>query len=460
MRAGTNYLRASQKTLERVASTTAWRYTIRNRTFNPIYFVSPPLQISARRISTKSSKIRATTYASQAPLISLITLGTAVSLGTFLYRKSPVDKTKDESVVRLEGLPKGFVSGKGEEILDLSRGVYEVGEEKLLEISKLPRERAKLTSAPEVPPRIERDYPVLLEVPLTTTTEISQLTNAYKYEKWTFDGAVPGPFIRARVGDVVELKLTNKDESGNPHNIDSHAFTGPGGGAALTTTEENDTKTARFGLLYPGLYLYHCAAAPVPVHIANGMYGLMYVQPAEGDLPPVDREYYVMQSEFYHEPPEVEENGRPSSQVEFSYPNALREEPSVVVFNGNESALTRDKPLKAKVNETVRIFFGNAGPNLTSSFHVIGSHFLRVYRDGSVIDPPSRFVSTVGVPPGSAAITDLKMVVPGTYTLVDHALFRLDKGAVGFLNVSGQSRPDIYQSSEPAEPCVGCKLHS
>lgn len=463
MSASTSYLRASQKTFRRAVSTPTWHYPIRNRTFIPICFISPPPRISARRISTNSSTIRATTYASLSPLISLITLGTAVSLGTVLYLNSPVDRAKDESVVPREQFLKGFTHfapGEQEKIPDLPRGIYEVGEDELLEISKLPRERAKLTSAPEVPPPIERDYPVLLEVPLTTTTKVSQLTSQYKYERWTFNGAVPGPFIRARVGDVVELTLTNKDESGNPHNIDSHAFTGPGGGAALTTTEENETKTARFGLLYPGLYLYHCAAAPVPVHIANGMYGLMYVQPAEGNLPPVDREYYVMQSEFYHEPPEVEENGRPSSQVEFSYPNALREEPNVVVFNGNESALTRDKPLKANVNETVRIFFGNAGPNLTSSFHVIGSHFTRVYRDGSVVDPPARSISTVSVPPGGAAITDLKMVVPGTYTLVDHAIFRLDKGAVGFLNVSGKPRPGIYQSSEPPQPCVGCKLHS
>ncbi|KAH7117353.1 Cupredoxin [Dactylonectria macrodidyma] len=166
------------------------------------------------------------------------------------------------------------------------------------------------------------------------------------------------------------------------------------------------------------------------------MYGPMYVQPAEGDLPAVDREYYVMQSEFYHEPPEVLEDGRPSSSVEFSYPNGLREEPNVVVFNGKESALTRDRPLKANTNETVRVFFGNAGPNLTSSFHVIGSHFRNVYRDGDVVYPPARF------------------------TLVDHAIFRLDKGAVGFLNVSEEPRPDIYQSAEPAAPCIGCELHS
>lgn len=328
-----------------------------------------------------------------------------------------------------------------------------------LETTTLPIEQAILTTAPYVPPAITRTHPVLLQVALTTTTKLTQLTAPYKYEQWTFNNTVPGPFIRARVGDVVELTLTNHDRTGNPHNIDCHAFTGPGGGAALTTVEENDSKTARFKLLSPGLFLYHCAAAPVPVHIANGMYGLMYVQPdgseEGGDLPPVDREYYVMQSEFYHEPPEADAGG----VVDFSYPDALREEPSAVVFNGHEAALTRERPLRAAVGETVRVFFGNAGPNLTSSFHVIGSNFERCWRDGDVVSPPGRFVSTVSVPPGAAAVVDMEMVVPGTYALVDHAIFRLDKGAVGYLNVSGKPRPDVYQSVLPPEPCVGCKLH-
>lgn len=336
--------------------------------------------------------------------------------------------------------------------------IYEALQDESLDISELPKELAILTSAPFVPPPITRDYPVLLQVRLSTTTKKAQLTSQFKYEQWTFNDVVPGPFIRARVGDVVDLSLTNLDKTGNPHNIDCHAFTGPGGGAALTTAEENETKRGMFKLLFPGLYLYHCAAAPMPVHVANGMYGLIYVQPEE-DLPAVDREYYVMQSEFYHEPPEILENGRKSSEVEFSYPNAMREEPDVVVFNGSESAMTRDQPLKAHVNETVRIFFGNAGPNLTSSFHVLGSNFKNVYRDGDVVSPPGHFIQTVGVPAGAATIVDMKMVVPGTYAVVDHAIFRLDKGAVGYLNVSGKPRHDIYHSAEPPAPCVGCKLH-
>lgn len=337
--------------------------------------------------------------------------------------------------------------------------VYEALVDEIVDVSSLPREKAIMTSAPHVPPPITRDYPVLLEVPMVTTTKDTQLTSQFKYEQWTFNDMVPGPFIRARVGDVVELSLTNKDATGNPHNIDCHAFTGPGGGAALTTAEENQTKTANFRLLCPGLYVYHCAAAPVPVHIANGMYGLLYVEPADGPLPPVDHEYYVMQSEFYYEPPEVLENGRKSDTVEFSYPNAMREEPDIVVFNGRESAMTRDAPLKANVGETVRIFFGNAGPNLTSSFHVIGSMFKNVYRDGDVVSPPAHYIQTVTVAPGASSIVDLAMVVPGTYALVDHAIFRLDKGAVGYLNVSGNARTDVFDSAAPAEPCVGCKLH-
>ncbi|KAG8412078.1 hypothetical protein J3459_016019 [Metarhizium acridum] len=325
---------------------------------------------------------------------------------------------------------------------------------------KLPVEEARLTTAPNVPPAITRKHAVLLRVPLQTITSLSQVTNQYKYEAWTFNGTTPGPFICARVGDVVELSLTNRDVTGNPHNIDSHAFAGPGGGSALTTAEENETKTGRFKLLCPGLYVYHCAAAPVPVHMANGMYGLMYVQPEEQDLPPVDREYYVMQSEIYHEPPGLDDDGRPLNVVEFSYPRGLREEPNAVVFNGRESALTRDAPLKARVGETVRIFFGNAGPNLTSAFHVIGSHFLNCYRDGDVVSPPARFVGTTSVPPGGTSIVDMKMVVPGSYTIVDHAIFRIDKGAVGFINVSGPQRPDIYVGSLPPQPCVGCKLHA
>ena len=449
----------------------------------------PQLWVAARAVSTDSSQNSA--KVSREDHTRVLAIMTAVGLGALLYwrRPDPIrmdwgnrrkTAASDPTPAPTSGkpVPPGNSAEKPQPVetpeptstgrsisfvaageADTIHKMYEVPFGESLGVTDLPVEEAILTTAPNVPPPITRDHPALVKVPLITTTKLSQLTSVYKYEQWTFNNSVPGPFIRARVGDVVELTLTNKDETGNPHNIDCHAFTGPGGGAALTTAEENETKTARFKLLYPGLFLYHCAAAPVPVHIANGMYGLIYVQPTEETLPKVDREYYVMQSEFYHEPPEVEDDGRPSSVVEFSYPNALREEPNVIVFNGHEAALTRDSPLKAKTGETIRIFFGNAGPNLTSALHLIGSNFMRAYRDGDVLSPPSHFVQTVSVPPGDTLIADMKMVVPGTYTLVDHAIFRLDKGAVGYVNVSGKPRPDIYQSTEPPAPCVGCKLH-
>jgi len=325
--------------------------------------------------------------------------------------------------------------------------------------SMLPIEKAILTVAPNVPPPITRRHPALVKVDLTTDVRKIQLNAKYKYEGWTFNGSIPGPMIRARVGDVVDLTLTNYDTTGNPHNIDCHGFEGPGGGAALTLAGENETKRARFKLLYPGLYVYHCAAAPVPVHVANGMYGLMLIEPENTTLPTVEKEFYVMQSEFYHEPPEII-NGKPSDTVEFSYPQGLTEIPEVVVFNGKESSLTRDAPLKAQCGDRVRIYFGNGGPNLTSSFHVIGGIFEKVFRDGDLVSPPGKFIQTISVPPGGSSVVDLHMVVPGTYTLVDHAIFRLDKGCVGFLNVTGEQRPDIYHSEQAPQQCVGCKLHA
>ncbi|EFW13990.1 copper-containing nitrite reductase [Coccidioides posadasii str. Silveira] len=438
-----------------IQSTSLPREAFSSRGF--VSTVSRSTKIQSRRISTDSSKSSGNKYGNRTKLAFALAVSGFTTTVILLYgghrdavrmdwqpkRKPAVDPTPAPS----SGKPVPLVNP------------YTVLGHEPIDVSKFPVEDAILTTAPNVPPPITRDHPALLRVPLTTTTKLSQLTSVYKYDQWTFNDSVPGPFIRARAGDVIELTITNKDPSGNPHNIDCHAFIGPGGGAPLTTVGFNESKTARFQLLYPGLYVYHCAAAPVPVHIANGMYGMIYVQQAEGDLPPVDKEYFVLQSEFYHEPPEVEDDGRPSSIVEFSYPNALREEPNVVVFNGSESALTRDKPLTANINETVRLFFGNAGPNLTSSFHVIGSNFKNVYREGDVISPPGQCIQTVSVPPGSATIVDMEMSVPGTYALVDHAIFRMDKGAVGYLNVSGEQRPDIYGSTQPPAPCVGCKLH-
>src|SRR6185436_11319358 len=234
------------------------------------------------------------------------------------------------------------------------------------------------------------------------------------------------------------LHLKNAPTSHMAHSIDLHAVTGPGGGAAVTQVAPGQEKAFIFRALKPGLYVYHCATPMVAHHIANGMYGLILVEP-EGGLPAVDREFYVMQGEIYTEAP----FGHRGSQ-EFSVEKLLNERPEYFVFNGAVGALSKLHPLEAKVGETIRIFFGVGGPNYTSSFHVIGEIFDRVYNLGGVLSDPLRGVQTVLVPAGGAVITEFKLDVPGNYLLVDHALSRMERGLVGILQVEGAANPEIY----------------
>ncbi|KAG2435997.1 hypothetical protein HYH02_011710 [Chlamydomonas schloesseri] len=312
------------------------------------------------------------------------------------------------------------------------------------------------SQAPAVPPPTGRNWPAHLVADVTTITADLPVSPLHRYTFWTFDGRVPGPLLRARVGDVLELRHTNKDRDGVGHNIDFHAVTGPGGGAPVTYAEEGETKIATFKLLHPGLFIYHCAAAPVPTHISNGMYGLVLVEP-EGGLPPVDKEFYVVQSEIY-----ATKSTETKGMLEYSYVDGLDEKPLKVVFNGAEGALQGRSPLVADQNDRVRIYFGNAGPNLISSFHVIGNVFDKVYREGDLVSPPARSIQTTLVPAGGAAVVEFDCPVPGNYTLLDHSIFRMEKGAIGFLKVrprGGDRRRDIYDSVDPPLPCPGCKLH-
>jgi copper-containing nitrite reductase len=223
-----------------------------------------------------------------------------------------------------------------------------------------------------------------------------------------------------------------------PHNLDFHAVSGPGGGGAVTTVVAGGHATARFKLLYPGLFVYHCGAAPVMVHLANGMYGLLLVEPEEG-LPAADREYYVMQSEFYTTAPK-----EGSNLVEYSHEDGLAENPRYIVFNAG-SPLMNDGALQANVGERVRIYFGNAGPNKISSFHVVGAVMDKVYREGDLMTAPARGLQTTLVPAGGAAVVEIVPQMPGMYAFLDHAIFRIEKGAMGMLKVDGAARPDIYQ---------------
>lgn len=321
-------------------------------------------------------------------------------------------------------------------------------------IAKLPVVKHNPTHAPVVPPATGRKTPARVVVDLFTTAEDLPLTVTKKYPVWTFNGRAPGPMIRARVGDLLEVHYTNMDKELG-HNIDFHAVTGPGGGAPALFAEPQQTKVGYFKLLYPGVYVYHCAAGPVPMHVANGMYGLIYVEP-EVPLPTVDKEFYVMQSEWYFD------DDSDSDVLKPSFVNGLAESAQLVTFNGREGALT-EKPLLANQGDKVRIFFGNGGPNLMSSFHVIGLIFDKVYRDADLVSPPARYTQVSITPPGGASVVevDLKDAPTGSYTLVDHAIFRLEKGCVGFLKVTGkEARKDIYASGDMPINCPGCKLHN
>jgi nitrite reductase (NO-forming) len=298
-------------------------------------------------------------------------------------------------------------------------------------------EQAELTAAPQVPPPITRKHATKVVVNLETHEVVRRLADGVEYTFWTFGGAVPGRFIRIREGDLVEFHLNNHPSSKMPHNIDLHAVTGPGGGAASSLTTPGHSSTFSFRALNPGLYVYHCATAPVGMHIANGMYGLILVEPQEG-LPKVDREFYVMQGEVYTKGA----NGDPGLQP-FDMAKALREQPEYVVFNGAVGSIAGDNALRANVGETVRIYVGNGGPNLISSFHVIGEIFDRVYVEGG--STVNKNVQTTLVPAGGSAIVEFGVEVPGTLILVDHSIFRtFNKGSLGMLKVDGPPQTAIY----------------
>src|SRR3569623_1193596 len=292
----------------------------------------------------------------------------------------------------------------------------------------------------DIPPPITRRTPEHILVDLETVEVEARLDDKATYPFWTFNGRVPGPFVRVRVGDTVEVRLKNNENSVMMHNVAFHAVNGPGGGAGATSSNPGETHHFTFKALNPGLYVYHCAVTPVAMHISSGMYGLILVEPEDG-LKPVDHEFYVMQGEIY-----TEETIGTAGLLTQSYDKLISERPEYFVLNGHVGALTDHYPLKAKVGETVRIFFGVGGPNYTSSFHVIGEIFDRAYQLGSVTSPPIENVQSISVPPGSANIVEFKLEVPGRYVLVDHALARAERGLAGYLIVEGDKNPAVFDA--------------
>ena len=296
---------------------------------------------------------------------------------------------------------------------------------------------AEMTAPPFVPRPVGKRAATKLIVNMEVIEKEMEMADGVTYNYWTFDGTVPGSFIRTRVGDEIEFHFKNHPDSKLPHNIDLHAVSGQGGGAESSYVAPGHQATFNFKTMNPGLYVYHCATAPVGMHIANGMYGLILVEP-EGGLPPVDREYYVMQGDFYTEG----EYGERGFQA-FDMNKAIDEDADYVVFNGKVGGLTGDNALHAKVGETVRLYVGNGGPNLVSSFHVIGEIFDKVYAEGGTTINEN--VQTTLIPAGGAAIVEFKVDTPGELVLVDHSIFRaFNKGALGILEVEGPENPKVF----------------
>ncbi len=312
---------------------------------------------------------------------------------------------------------------------------------------------AVLTKPPLVPPPTNRKTPAKVIVELEVREVEMEIAEGVKYMFWTFGGTVPGSFIRVRQGDTVEFHLKNHPSSKMPHNIDLHGVTGPGGGAASSFTAPGHASRFTFKALNAGIYVYHCATAPVGMHVANGMYGLILIEPPEG-LPPVDHEYYVMQGDFYTVGKYREKGFQP-----FDMQRAIDERPTYVVFNGSETSLTGPRALKANTHQRVRLFVGNGGPNLVSSFHVIGEIFDRVQYEGGAHAQEN--VQTTLIPAGGAAIVEFRTEVPGNYILVDHSIFRaFNKGALALLEVKGEPELAIYSGKEVDETYIGDKVGS
>jgi nitrite reductase (NO-forming) len=272
--------------------------------------------------------------------------------------------------------------------------------------------------APAPPGRLHR---VRLEMNHQAVT----IASGVRYAAWTFGGTVPGPVIRVREGDRVDFTLINR--ANIPHSMDFHA-------AEIAPSKyyvnvlPGDSLHYRFTARVPGAFMYHCGTAPAAMHIANGMYGAIIVDPARGR--PKAREFVFVQSEFYMTPKPAPDGSRG-----LEWNRLLTLAPDHVVFNGRADQYAAH-PIEVRPNEPLRLYVVNAGPNRISSFHVVGGIFDRVFQDGSQSSPLTG-VQTVNVPVGGGSIFELRLREPGDYPFVTHAFADATKGAVGVLRAAG-----------------------
>jgi copper-containing nitrite reductase len=320
--------------------------------------------------------------------------------------------------------------------------------------ANLRSENGQWTFAPNVPPPIRRSEQRRVKVSWTIKEGQAEIAPGVIYDDyWAFEGRVPGPLLRVREGDLVEIHLTNGLNSMHSHNIDFHFVSGPGGGASALNVAPGQTAVLEARAMMPGLYMFHCASPDIPVHIANGMYGFVLVEPAEG-LPTVGKELFVVQSEIYAH------NGDKGHQS-FDIDRGERMDPQYVVFNGAVGSLLKDNAPHVPLNQSVRIYVGNAGPNFVSSFHVIGQIFENVYREGDLISPPAHGLQTTFIPAGGSTVVEFTPQVPGSFLMVDHSIFRLHRGAAGSIIVDGdkQLASEIYNPMTTGQPEMSADSH-
>lgn len=375
-------------------------------------------------------------------LITLGVIGTLVAIGLAIGALM-ITANRDS-------VDDALISEKVDAVLAEAALPTELGEDVIPEF--VPKSELTVASevnvaaAPEMPPVITRDTPAIVEVELEVVEGVTAIDpeTGVEFETWGFRvpgnevvTGTPGPVIRTRVGDVLRLTVTNPAGNSNPHNIDLHAVTGPHGGGGATTVAPGESRTIEARMLYPGFFMYHCAYGDVPAHIAHGMYGGILVDP-ETPLPAVDHEWYLVQSEFYTDGTE--------GTVGLDRQAVTDENPSYVVFNGAKGAIAGDNALQMSVGEKARIYFVNAGLNLDSNFHPIGSHWDKVYPEAALLSDPIRGSQTTLVPAGGGTVVELIGQAPSTIVLVDHALSRaFDKGAIGQIVVSGPEQPEIFE---------------
>jgi len=283
------------------------------------------------------------------------------------------------------------------------------------------------------------------EVRLDTVHKIIEIAPGVKFSAWTFGDQVPGPTIRARVGDRIKFSMTNRSDepvsgvqlTAAPmmHSMDFHA--------AMVSPQDKYRSIApgqtiefEFTLNYPGMFMYHCGTPMILEHIASGMYGAVVVEPREGYPTRVDREYVVIQSEFYAKPdPQKRKvDGAPLYVLDGEHLRAAQ--PNYTVFNGVHNGMVK-KPLVARTHERVRLFVLNVGPSKTSSFHVVGTIFDRVWLDGNP-DNQLRGMQTVLLGSSNSAIVEFMIPEEGSYIMVDHHFANASQGAIGLISTEAK----------------------